>query len=63
VDVDDGGASVRRVDRAAAISVGVTAQCGLLVTLVSSPVIAQVIITSVFIRFPSEARSIILSRP
>ena len=36
----------------AAICSGVTAQCGLLVTLVSSPVTAQVIMTSGFMGAP-----------
>jgi len=48
VDVHDGGSGARRVDGGGGDLLGVIGQCGLLVTLVSSPVMAQVIMTSEF---------------
>jgi hypothetical protein len=46
VDVHDRRAGLAAAMAVAAICSGVTAQCGLLVTLVSSPVTAQVMMTS-----------------
>jgi len=46
VDVNDGGAGLGGGDGGGCDLFGVTAQCGLLVTLLSSPVTAQEMMTS-----------------
>jgi hypothetical protein len=57
VDVYDGGTSARRRDSGGGNLLRETGQWGLLVTLVSSPVMAQVMMTSEFIEAPRRERA------